>query len=381
MEVGAFYLPSVGRKEEIIKGMAGKRTDLYQNMLKELSEQICYMDEHGYYGAGFTEHHFHIEGEEVSTNPVILDLYFGMQTQRMKFGQLGNVLRRVGMDPTIAKYGEFYQPGIEKVADFFTAARFREQFGNERAEIITSIAMFYDLEEPLAFVRDIAAVLSPTGIWYFEQSYLPTMMEQNAYDTICHEHLEYYALAQVQWMLSRCGLRVLDAQLNDVNGGSFSIAACRDEAPHQPNRAAIDALVAIEKTQRLDTMEPYRVFARRVADHRTDLLETLAKIRAEGATILGYGASTKGNVILQYCGLTTDDIPAMAEVNPDKFGALTPGTNIPIISEQEAHARNPDYFLVMPWHFRENLIQREAEFLRRGGKMLFPLPEISIVAS
>ena len=92
MQVGAFYLPSVGTKDEILKGMAGKRTDLYQQMLRNLTEQMQYMDETGYYGAGFTEHHFHIEGEEVSTNPVILDLYFGLQTKRMKFGQLGNVL-------------------------------------------------------------------------------------------------------------------------------------------------------------------------------------------------------------------------------------------------------------------------------------------------
>lgn len=289
--------------------------------------------------------------------------------------------RRVGMDPTIAKYGEHYQPGIEKIADFFSAKRFQQRFGSEKAEIITSIAMFYDLEEPLAFVRDIAAVLSPTGVWYFEQSYLPTMMEQNAYDTICHEHLEYYALSQVRWMLGRCGLRVIDAQLNDVNGGSFSVTACRDESPHTANSTAIDALVAHEQSLELDTMKPYEVFAQRVASHRDALVAKLAEIRATGATVIGYGASTKGNVILQYCGLTTNDVPAMAEVNPDKFGALTPGTHIPIISEAEAHARKPDYFLVMPWHFRENLIQREAEFLRAGGKMLFPLPEISVVAS
>ena len=289
--------------------------------------------------------------------------------------------RRVGMDPTIAKYGQHYQAGIEKIADFFTAARFRERFGDERADVVTSIAMFYDLEEPLAFVRDIAAVLSPTGVWYFEQSYLPTMMEQNAYDTICHEHLEYYALRQVQWMLRQCGLRVIDAQLNDVNGGSFSVTACHEDAPYEANTAAIDALVKLESSLELDTMKPYKVFAQRVQSHRDALVAKLAEIRAAGATILGYGASTKGNVILQYCGLTTKDIPAMAEVNPDKYGALTPGTHIPIISEAEAHARHPDYFLVMPWHFRENLIQREAEFLKGGGKMLFPLPEISVVGS
>ncbi len=287
--------------------------------------------------------------------------------------------RRVGMDPTIVKYGQYYKPGIQAIPEFFSAATFQKHHGEQKASIVTSIAMFYDLEDPLAFVRDIAKVLAPDGIWYFEQSYLPTMLSQNAYDTICHEHLEYYAFSQIQWMLQKCGLRVNDVLVNDVNGGSFAITACHEASSHRPNTAAIDALIAQERAEALDTMAPYEAFQRRVAAHRDDLLEMITRLRAQGASVLGYGASTKGNVILQYCGLTTAEIPAIAEVNPDKFGAFTPGTHIPIISETDAHAQQPDYLLVMPWHFRENLIQREANFLARGGKMIFPLPEISIV--
>jgi hypothetical protein len=283
------------------------------------------------------------------------------------------------MDPTIVKYGQYYKPGIQAIPEFFSAATFQKHHGDKQASIVTSIAMFYDLEDPLAFVRDIAKVLAPNGVWYFEQSYLPTMLSQNAYDTICHEHLEYYAFSQIQWMLKKCGLRVNDVLVNDVNGGSFAITACHDGASHRPNTEAIDALIAQERAEQLDTMAPYEAFQKRVAAHRDDLIETIAKLRNQGASVIGYGASTKGNVILQYCGLTTADIPAIAEVNPDKFGAFTPGTHIPIISETEAHAQKPDYLLVMPWHFRENLIQREAEYLKRGGKMIFPLPEISIV--
>lgn len=288
---------------------------------------------------------------------------------------------RVGIDPTIAKYREFYDPSINAIPDFFTAELFRERFGDRRAAQVTTIAMFYDLDDPLAFVRDVAAVLAPEGVWHFEQSYLPAMLSSDAYDTICHEQLEYYALRQVQWLLGRCGLRVIDASLNDVNGGSFAVTACHEGASHETNTPAIEALESIERRQRLDTLAPYAAFAERVASHRERLLALLAELRASGASVLGYGASTKGNVILQYCGLTANEIPAMAEVNRDKFGAFTPGSNIPIISEEEAHARRPDYFLVMPWHFRENLVQREAEFLRRGGKMIFPLPSISIVGS
>ena len=290
-------------------------------------------------------------------------------------------VRRVGMDPTIVKYGKFYQPGIQKIPDFFSAKTFREHFGDTKASIITSIAMFYDLDDPLAFVRDIADVLAPDGVWYFEQSYLLTMLTQNAYDTICHEHLEYYALRQVQWMMQRCGLRVIDVRLNDVNGGSFSVTVCHEAASHRANAAAIAEIEAGERAANLDALAPYHAFAQRVAAHRDSLVALIADIRSLGKTVLGYGASTKGNVILQYCGFTTSDVPAIAEVNPDKYGAFTPGTHIPIISEADAHARKPDYLLVMPWHFRENLVGREAAYLESGGKMIFPLPEISVASA
>ena len=290
-------------------------------------------------------------------------------------------VRRVGMDPTIVKYGRFYQAGIQKIPEFFSARTFRAEFGDEKAAIITSIAMFYDLEDPLAFVRDIASVLAPDGVWYFEQSYVLTMLTQTAYDTICHEHLEYYALRQIEWMMERCGLRVIDVQLNDVNGGSFSVTVCHKDASHRANSAVIAEVRAGERTARLDELEPYHAFAGRVSAHRDALVALIADIRSRGESVLGYGASTKGNVILQYCGLTSAEIPAIAEVNPDKYGAFTPGTLIPIISEAEAHARKPDYFLVMPWHFRENLVGRETAYLGSGGKMIFPLPEISIASA
>jgi NDP-4-keto-2,6-dideoxyhexose 3-C-methyltransferase len=137
-------------------------------------------------------------------------------------------LTRVGMDPTAARFREFYKPGIHVIPDFFSAERFQQELGNRKAKLVTSIAMFYDLEEPLEFVRQVAAVLDDDGIWHFEQSYMPSMLTQTAYDTICHEHLEYYGLRQIQWMMDRCGLRIIDVQLNDVNGGSFAITVARE---------------------------------------------------------------------------------------------------------------------------------------------------------
>ncbi|MDZ4848317.1 MAG: class I SAM-dependent methyltransferase [Pirellulaceae bacterium] len=285
----------------------------------------------------------------------------------------------VGIDPTAAKFKAYYRKEIQVIADFFSSTAIQQRFGNRQADIITSIAMFYDLEDPITFVKEIAAVLSPVGIWHFEQSYLPSMLATRSYDTVCHEHLEYYAIQQIQWVLERAGLKIVDIQLNDVNGGSFAVTAAHAEAPFECTRTALE-LIDRERQLDLNGSRPYLDFADQVTAHRTQLIRALAEIQSSGAKVLGYGASTKGNVLLQYCGITQEQIPAIAEVNSDKFGCITPGSHIPIISEAEAHAMNPDYFLVLPWHFRENLIHREMAYLRAGGKMIFPLPEIEVVS-
>lgn len=294
-------------------------------------------------------------------------------------GSYPETITRIGIDPNAAKFLEFYRPGIEVIADFFSAAEFRRRFGMRKAKIITSIAMFYDLEAPQSFVKEVASVLADDGIWHLEQSYLPAMLAANAYDTVCHEHLEYYCLKQVKWMMDRGGLKLIDVQLNDINGGSFAVTVAKADSPHVPHTASIEHILREEEKAGLDTPGPYLQFRERVWKHREELLAALTKLRDEGATVLGYGASTKGNVILQFCGITPALLPCIAEVNTDKFGRFTPGTHIPIVSEEEAHAMKPDYFLVMPWHFRENLLQREAAFLRRGGKMIFPMPKIEII--
>lgn len=288
-------------------------------------------------------------------------------------------LTRAGIDPSAGGFLRHYPPGVEVIVDFFSAAAIRRRFGSRRAKIVTSIAMFYALESPLGFVEQVADVLDDEGLWHFEQSYLPTMMATNAYDTVCHEHLEYYGMRQVAWMLARCGLKVVDVELNDVNGGSFAVTAARAASAHPEAAAAVRRLVEAEERAGLATPEPYERFRRRVFRHRDELRARLDGLAREGAKVLGYGASTKGNVILQFCGITPERLPCIAEVNPDKFGCFTPGTGIPIVSEEQAHALRPDYLLVLPWHFRANLVERERAFLDRGGRMIFPLPEIEVV--
>jgi hypothetical protein len=285
----------------------------------------------------------------------------------------------VGIDPTGVKFKSYYPPHIRLIPDFFSEGIVRTHLGEKKAKIITSIAMFYDLEQPLEFMNDVCNVLADDGIWVFEQSYMPTMLQAISYDTICHEHLEYYAFKQIHWMANSAGLKVIDVEFNNINGGSFSIVVAKQGSHYSENTALIATILSQEASLGLDALPTFESFKHSVFEHKNQLLDTLRQIKAEGKLVLGYGASTKGNVILQFCGITKDDLPAIAEVNQEKFGCFTPGTHIPIISEEEARAMNPDYFLVLPWHFRDNIIEREQAYLQQGGKLLFPLPQIDIV--
>jgi len=285
----------------------------------------------------------------------------------------------VGVDPTGAKFRKFYRQDIQLIPDFFSAAVVRAKYGPRKARVVTSVAMFYDLERPTEFAGQVAELLADDGIWVFEQSYLPAMLETNSYDTICHEHLEYYAMKQIDWISERAGLKIIDVSRNDSNGGSFAVTVAKKGARYPAAAAAVAQLIGQEEAAGVNSLDRYARFQQSMLAHKTELKELLKGLGKAGKLVLGYGASTKGNVILQFCELTKADIPAIADVNPDKFGHVTPGTHIPIVSESTAHAMKPDYFLVLPWHFRPNLIAREANFLKSGGKMIFPLPRIEIV--
>ncbi|MBY0528282.1 MAG: class I SAM-dependent methyltransferase [Gemmataceae bacterium] len=288
-------------------------------------------------------------------------------------------LRRIGIDPTGKKFGHLYSPDVELIPDFFSQSKFREVAGIARAKLITSIAMFYDLADPIAFVREIRGCLDDRGIWHFEQSYMPSMLRTNSYDTVCHEHIEYYSLSAVKKILDAADLELIDVAMNAVNGGSFGITAAKKGSNFPRNDAVIDWLLETESRMGLHTPRPFRNFEERVFEHRRSLAGLIHSLNAAGRKVFGYGASTKGNVLLQFCGLTTADIPCIADVNPDKHGCVTPGTNIPIVSEEEARAKTPDFFLVLPWHFKAGIIEREAEYLASGGHLIFPMPEIEIV--
>jgi hypothetical protein len=287
--------------------------------------------------------------------------------------------KKVGIDPTGNKFKKYYTKNITLIPDFFSANIFSNYFLRKKAKIITSIAMFYDLENPKEFVQDIEKCLANDGIWHFEQSYMPSMLRTNAYDTICHEHLEFYSFKVVKNLLESCGMRVVDVEMNSINGGSFAVTACKKKAPYPSNKPIINWLLDQEKEMGLETPKPYRDFEEKVFKHKENLSKLINALVNSGKKIIGYGASTKGNVLLQFCGLGTKQIPCIAEVNKEKYGSYTPGTKIPIISEKEAKAQNHDYFLVLPWHFKHSILEREKDYLAKGGKLIFPLPEIEIV--
>ncbi len=263
--------------------------------------------------------------------------------------------------------------------EFFSAVAYKS-VTSKPAKIITSIAMFYDLDDPIAFAKQIEQCLDDDGVWHFEQSYMPSMLRLNSYDTICHEHLEYYSLGVVQKILDAAGLKVIDVIMNNINGGSFAVTAAKvGDTTRTVNHAVVEWLMEQEDRMGINTPRPYREFEERVYRHREDLVRLIRALVADGKKVLGYGASTKGNVVLQFCGLTVQDIPAIAEINSEKFGHATPGTHIPIVSEIDARAMKPDYFLVLPWHFKDGILRREKEYLANGGKFIFPFPEIEIV--
>lgn len=298
-------------------------------------------------------------------------------------------IRRVGFDPAknLAQFSTKVADLV--VSDFFQADRYRREpsLADVRPKVVTSIAMFYDLEDPNQFVADIAAVMDREGLWIVQMSYLPLMLSQNAFDNVCHEHLEYYSLASMEYLLRRHGLEVVDVELNDVNGGSFRLyirhqdahADTFADATHRDLAAErVEALRESERGLNLGTMEPYREFAFRVERVKHDVVDFVKQVTGAGKTVYVYGASTKGNTLLQYFGLDHSLIGAAAERNPDKWGKVTVGTRIPIVSEEEARKSRPDYFLVLPWHFITEFQARERPYLHDGGRFVIPLPYFSL---
>ena len=280
-----------------------------------------------------------------------------------------------GCDPTIKKFKNFYRKDIKQIPLFFSSKHFK----NKKFDLITSISMFYDLPDPLDFAQQIHSILHEKGIWHIELSYMPMMIKNTSYDTICHEHLEYYSLKSLKYLLDRANLKIVNLSFNQINGGSIELDIAKKKSTHNECTHLINWVLESEKLNKYNDIERQKAFFKECKNHKYLLKKLLLTLKKQNKKILGYGASTKGNVLLQYCGINSKILDNIAEVNKFKFNKFTPGTKIKIISEKKAKQKKPDYLLVLPWHFKDHIVKREQKFLKEGGKLIFPLPDIEII--
>jgi len=317
----------------------------------------------------------------VGLHPGDLVIDIGCNDGTLLDGYEASDLKYLGFDPSdVSRYA--VEKGYEVARDFYSYEHVRQRHVDRKARIITSIAMFYDLEYPRAFVEDVSQALADDGVWVIELHYLPAMLDMNQFDAIVHEHLEYYSLAVIERLLGEAGLGVVRAEVNAINGGSVRLFVRRAGvfAAQGEDTELLQQLRVREFEMALDAAEPYERFAHAAERVREDLAATCRRIVEEGKTIHVYGASTKGNTILQYAGIDHTLVPYAADRNPDKHGSETIGTKIPIISEAESRELRPDYYLALPWHFLDEFLDRERAFLDRGGHFIVPMPEVRLVS-
>ena len=286
-------------------------------------------------------------------------------------------LQLMSIDPTSKKFKEHIPEHVNYIADFFSSDTYRNRFGKQKAKVVTSFSMFYDLEDPCEFARQVHEVLDAGGIWVLEQSYMPEMLRQNSFDTVCHEHLSYYGMRQIKYIMDKAGFKIVDFEFNTVNGGSISIVATPSiNSQRKECTTKLTGIIASEIEDKLDTTEPWDAFAERINDCKDQFWKIMDFYKSNGAKICCLGASTKGNVTLQTWEIGPDDVEAIGDVNPDKDGSFTPGTWIPIKDEEDIMMNEYDLHIVLPWHFREFFL-KNPKF--KGKRFLFPLPEPEVI--
>lgn len=297
-------------------------------------------------------------------------------------------LVRVGIDPA-----ENLEPLGKQACDLHACDYFGKDVylgltHGKKAKVITSIAMFYDLADPHAFVHDIGECLADNGVWILQLSYTPLMLKQNAFDNVVHEHLCYYSLTTIDRLFKQHDMKIVSVEFNDTNAGSFRLVVMRD-VQHRHSAAALfdrdiaeyqyDAILAYEDRIGVNRPEAVVEFGKRLEELKARTLDLLITLKNQGKTVYGYGASTKGNTLLQYYEIDPSLIPAIAERQAQKVGKLTAGSWIPIVSEAEMRAATPDYLFVLPWHFIHEFTRRESAFLQNGGKLIVPLPDLQVI--
>jgi hypothetical protein len=285
----------------------------------------------------------------------------------------------IGIDPTAKKYLNFYKNNINVICDFFSEKIFDNIYlKDKKAKIITTISMFYDLPDPLTFVKNIYNLLDDDGVWFSEQSYFLSMIESKSFDTVCQEHIEYYCLKQIKYMCDIVGLKIIDVSFNDTNGGSFCFLTCKqNNNKHTECTELINNILDKEKI--FFKQNIIKQFSDEIDVIKRSIFDLFVYAKENNMIIHGYGASTKGNVLLQYFNINNCYLEYINEINEYKYGRYTPGTLIKIISDKESKKMNPSYYFVLPWHFKKNIIKKEIDYIKNGGKLIFPLPIFDII--
>ncbi len=283
----------------------------------------------------------------------------------------------VGIDPILNKYLEKYKNINIKIPDFFSANKIQKRT-KKKFKIITALSVFYDSTDPNKFLSDAKKLLSKDGIFLLEFADLASIIQNKMFDTICHEHLEYYSSEVIINLCKKNGLRVFDIKSNDINGASKQYYVCHENSNYKDNKYILNRVLRFERGLKLTSVNTFKNFIKSINNSRKKLFRLLKKYKKHGKTIHCYGASTKGNVLLQYFSIDNKIIDYVAERNNNKFNLYTPGTNIKIISEELSRFYKPDYYLVLPWHFKKEILSRESLMIKKGTKFIFPLPKIKI---
>ena len=390
MDLGNQYLTGVFPQKKNSKISKGKLSLVLCENCKLLqlensfNYKEMYGDNYGYMSSLNKSMSSHLKNKALNlkkkfnlkNNDVVIDIGSNDGTFLSYFDRKFNL---IGVDPTIKKFKYKYRKDIKTVPNFFSYNEVKKYLIKQKAKLITSIACFYDLPNPTKFVEDIYQSLDDDGVWHFEQSYMPSMIKNISYDTICHEHLEYYSLKSVKYILDKVGFKINSIELNSINGGSFALTVSKKKSSYQINNKIINWLLYKEELFKFNDFKTIKDFSINAQKKKILLKNLINNLLDMDKKVLGYGASTKGNVILQYCKIDNSMIPYIGEVNSFKYNKFTPGTNIKIISEKKLKALKPDYLLVLPWHFRDFIINKEKKFLNDGGHFIFPLPDIEII--
>ena len=284
---------------------------------------------------------------------------------------------KVGIDPLVNKYFKYYKKVNYKISDFFSADKILKKTKN-KFKIITALAVFYDAKDPNEFLNDIKSLLQKDGILLLEQADLLSMIKFKTFDTICHEHLYYYSTKVIIEMVSKNNLRVFDIKKNKINGGSTQYFISRQDSKFKINYKSINPVLREEKKYKLENKKTFINFFKKINHIKFKTQKHLNSIVSKNKKIHGYGASTKGNVLLQYFNINKKYIKFIADRNPKKYNHYTPGTKIKIISEKKSRMLLPDYYFVLPWHFKKEILKREKKMINKGCKFIFPLPNYKI---